>query len=362
MGLLDRFISGINRTDQAISDVGYKLVLDRRFGQAARLAAEGRRDEGILTGIKQRYEDSVTNTIVRVSWLAPDERAVGILLGTGRRAGLRLGATVAIRVEDNRAVLDWARMCEVWGPQPEPGQRRTRFVPDDGVDDTAQDMRVLKHLKTWTPQRGTVETFERRTALGMLTDNYDIAVRCASGANSLVNKNVIPFYAAWYVHPGADVPLVVDPKDPGRAEIDWVALARERAVAGGRWEDRPPAGSVAEAVLSGADFPAPEQMASMAPSGPPDASFFEPAPDGLEPIEGVDLQRFTFIERAIIAARVKPADYDEVAQQHGIPAGRWAAIDAAWNARATSDWRIGAKVGEARGAAAKAEKAARKRR
>jgi hypothetical protein len=254
MGLLDRLISAINRTDRAVSDVGYKLVLDRRYGQAARLAEEGRRDEGILTGIKQRYEDSVTNTIVRVSWLGPDERAVGILLGTGRRHGLRLGATVAIRVEDGRAVLDWARMCEVWGPQPEPGQRRTRFVPDDGVDDQAQDMRVLKRVKTWTPQRGVVETFERRMALGMLTDNYDISVHTAAGAPALVSKNEIPFYAAWFVQPGADVPLVIDPKEPGRAQIDWPALAHEHAVVGGRWQDRPPAGSVADAALSGADF------------------------------------------------------------------------------------------------------------
>jgi hypothetical protein len=358
MGLLDRFISGINRTYDPIDHIGDKVFIDPRFAQADRLAAEGRRDEGILTGIKQRYQDDTTSTVVRIAWGGPQRRAAGLLLGSGRRAGLRLGATVAIRTDDNDAVLDWARMCEAWGPQPDLAQRRTRFVPDEGVDDAAQDARVLSRLKKWTPQRGTVETFERRFALGMLTDNYDVAVRTANSGKARVSKNVIPWYAAWFVHPGSDVPLVVDPKDPARAEIDWPALARERSVAGGRWADRPPAGSVAEAVLSGSDVPPPTQAAAMTPDGPP-AGTFEPAADGLAPIEGVDLQRYAFVERALIAARVPPAQHDAFAQQHGVPPGRWAAIDQAWNARAAQDWRVGAKIGEAREAAAKAAKRSR---
>ena len=58
-------------------------------------------------------------------------------------------------------------------------------------------------------------------------------------------------------------------------------------------------------------------------------------------------------DRRRAATAWPPADYDAYAQRHGVPAGRWAAIDAAWQARMTSDWRIGAQMGEALEAARK---------
>src|SRR4051794_36686015 len=75
MGLLDRLINGINRVGGAIDDADEVLWVDRRFAQADRLAAEGVRNEGVLTGIKQRFDDNGTTTTIRLTWFDPNERS-----------------------------------------------------------------------------------------------------------------------------------------------------------------------------------------------------------------------------------------------------------------------------------------------
>ena len=77
------------------------------------------------------------------------------------------------------------------------------------------------------------------------------------------------------------------------------------------------------------------------------------APPGLDPIEGVSLETWAAVEIGVGRDRVPPAGYDAYAQGHGVPAGRWAAVDAAWKARMTTDWRVGAAMGEALAAARK---------
>lgn len=345
MGLLDRVINTVNRVHDVV-DVDDRLFMDRRFAQADRLTAEGVSNEGVLTGIKRRFEDGATDTILRLSWFDPAERTCGILLGTGRVEGLRLGGRYAIRTEDGEAVFDWAAM---WAGLAAPGQRRTGFVPDDGVDDTAFDLRVLGRWKKWTPQRARIESFAQRTALGIPVENVDIALQGADGVRRTDPNELVPFYCAWYVVPGSDVPVVVDPDGGDRAQIDWRRLAIERAADGGRWQDAAPAGSLAEARLTAA----PPQAQATA-TGPVDLT---PAPGGLEPIEGVDVEKWAEVTAALMTARVPPAQYDAyAAETHGVPPGRWTAIDRAWTARQQSDWRIGAAMGEAVSAARKAQK------
>lgn len=59
------------------------------------------------------------------------------------------------------------------------------------------------------------------------------------------------------------------------------------------------------------------------------------------------------MEAGIGRDRVKPADHDAYAQSHGVPAGRWDAIGAAWQSRMIDDWRVGVKIGQALEAAKK---------
>jgi len=49
------------------------------------------------------------------------------------------------------------------------------------------------------------------------------------------------------------VPITVDPSDATRVQVDWATLAGERA--GGRWDDAPPKGSDAAALMTSGQAP-----------------------------------------------------------------------------------------------------------
>ena len=59
---------------------------------------------------------------------------------------------------------------------------------------------------------------------------------------------LVPFYASWLAAPGVDVPIVFDPKNPGKASVNWPAAANEAADRAGALDDPPPAGSIAAAI------------------------------------------------------------------------------------------------------------------
>ncbi len=73
----------------------------------------------------------------------------------------------------------------------------------------------------------------------------------------------------------------------------------------------------------------------------------------VSPLGGVSFDTWVAVEAGLVRDRVAPADYDTYAQRHGVPAGGWAAASAAWHQRTTSDWRVGARFGEAYEAALK---------
>ena len=130
--------------------------------------------------------------------------------------------------------------------------------------------------------------------------------------------------------------------------MNWPLLAERAAVAGGTWQDDPPAGSIAEALLRA--VPATHGTPAAASDEPLDLT---PAAESVEAVEGITLERFAYIEAALIQARVSPAEHDAYATQLGAPAGRWAAVKSEWEQRTRADWRVGAAFGEAFEAARK---------
>jgi hypothetical protein len=55
--------------------------------------------------------------------------------------------------------------------------------------------------------------------------NWDVELRLPDGRSAMSTRDEVPSYAQWDAAPAAVVPEVLDPKDSGRASIDWPAFA-----------------------------------------------------------------------------------------------------------------------------------------
>ncbi len=346
MGLFNKLLGGAEKAYDAKTTLETEVFKDRRFDRAERLAATGDPNTAVITGIKRRYNDSLTDTDLRLEWYAPEPRVGGVRYGADVPLVFRLGSTVAVKTDGDSVVVDSAAMTGVPGAPSDAG-RGSRQAPDQGVDDKALDTRVLSRLGKWTPQDATVESFDRVIVLGMPTENWHLQVAGADGTRATINKDYVPPYARWYVAPGAVVPIVADPKDPAKAQVNWPLLAERMAVTGGTWQDDPPPGSIAESLLGANHRSLVEPVASTEPLD------LTPSEESATAIEGITLERHAYIEAALIKNRVAPSEYDAFAAQHGAPAGRYTAIKALWNQRIMSDWKVGAAFGEAFEAARK---------
>ncbi len=216
MGLL----SWLNRnaTGIDITDPGYR--------RAERATKRGDDAVATVVGIEYKLDEGTTKRYIAVS---DGERVSGIETGHGPAAAharLHLGAAVRTRVDGDKVVLD----------VPEIPQKFRRKPPAAGVVDKGQ------RLKKWTPRRATIVSLSRRDSAFGPTLNFDVTLRLDDGAEALAAKTEIPFYAAWFAAPGAEVPIVVD---GDRAGIDWAAAANEPNRPAGGPGDPPPPGSAA---------------------------------------------------------------------------------------------------------------------
>ena len=347
MGFLDRLIGAVNKVGTPIDSLT-DTIGPSRYEKGLDLEREGRPVPGRIAGIERKLESGDDTELFALEFTGPEGRVLaGTRIRTRGMERLRLGMPVLLRVDDGHAVLDWQALCARWRIAfAEPAQRPLRSAPDAGVSDTALDVRVQKHLTKWTPARARIMSFQRRTMFGgVVTQNWDVDLQLSDGTTARAGGELVPFYASWLAVPGADVPIVFDPKDTGKASVNWPAAANEAADRAGALDDPPPAGSIAAAIERDRSAPPPTGASTTAPHTATD-------PD-LAPIEGVSLETWAAVEVGIGRDRVPPADHDAHAQRYGVPAGRWAAVGAAWHARMRADWRVGAKIGEALEAARK---------
>jgi hypothetical protein len=232
------FLSWLNRTAQEVSS---PALVDRGFTRAERAAAKGAAATARVVGIERKLDDGTTKRYVAV---AVGPRVSGIEIAHGPPAAvarLHLGAEVLVRADGDKAVLDWAAM----GVSDEPAQKLRRKPPAEGVNDKAVDWGEQRRLKKWTPRRATIAAVSRRDSVLGPTQNYDVTLQLDDGGHAVAGNTEVPFYAAWFAAPGAEIPVAVDPKDPAKAVIDWAAAANEPNRPAGGLDDLPPAGSAA---------------------------------------------------------------------------------------------------------------------
>jgi hypothetical protein len=242
---------------------------------------------------------------------------------------VRLGQAVPVRHDDKgrRAIIDWPEMLRQWGLESadvhEMGWRPLRSPPNEGIDDG-----TLRALKGERADADIVSATRIESVFGP-TQNFDIVLRAGS-REALAKREYVPVYARHLVEPGVTVPVAID---GDRARIDWPA-----AVEAQPGSTAPPA-----APASVADEPVQAVTTSTAVSVD-EAVAAAPVGDA---VEGVTFDTWVTVEAGIVKDRIPPAQYDDYACRHGVPAGRWRHIQAAWHQRTLTDWTVGARFGEA---------------
>lgn len=71
------------------------------------------------------------------------------------------------------------------------------------------------------------------------------------------------------------------------------------------------------------------------------------------PVEGVGFDKWVEVSAALVKNRIAPQAAGAFAESMGVPSGQWQTVDSTWNDRIRSDWKLGAKYGEAYEAAMK---------
>ena len=133
-----------------------------RYKKGQNVEREGRSVAGRIAGIERKLESGEDTELFALEFTGPDGPVLaGTRIRTRGMERLRLGMPVLLRIDDDgHAVLDWKMLCERWGIGfAEPAQLPLRSAPDQGVTDTALDVRVKKHLEKWTAARAKIMSF-----------------------------------------------------------------------------------------------------------------------------------------------------------------------------------------------------------
>ncbi len=310
--------------------------------------------------------------------LDADDPYLGAPRVTGRITGLRYRAG-AVRDEDDGAATKYVYLRVEWPGQPEPTGYRidcgyenrsfdlsdrypTAFRLGAGIDavvtpqgsalQTGYSSRPDKAPATglsggadvrdsgsekWPLVLGTIVSWEKATKLGITTSKRNITVRLPDGTLATTKASRIPAHVHFYVVPGAEIPVGLNPKNPGEAAIDWITLAHRRAEAGeaGHSTDAVPAGSLAaeSAGPGGVGL-----STSMGVTTVLDESAPIDIPDD---IEGLTFERYVKIDSYLTMFRVDKADHDRFATvEFGVAPGRYSAIAEQWQQRMRSDTRL----------------------
>jgi hypothetical protein len=257
---------------------------------------------------------------------------VGVRQRLGAKRGdAHVGATVPVKVLDEKVVIDWGRHL---GRDDELTVGTWRMVdpPPEGVEDR---WRRKERRRIDAAAQGSITVLRVTPVTSVFgpTENLDLDVQLvpAAGAEPELRRldNVLPpDYARFLVEVGVVLPVGID-KDGRRITIDW-----ERAANGGAGRDAAPPAPPPLAPQPAPDARAPSNSAGDRAIRAVDAFVARRVGAGDPAAVGdVTLETYVDIQVGLILDRVAPADADAYATRHGVPAGTWATVDGAWKAR-----------------------------
>lgn len=139
----------------------------------------------------------------------------------------------------------------------------------------------------------------------------------------------VPHYATHLVAVDAVLPAVVRDGRPDKVAIDWPAAAIAAPGVG-----EPPSPLLARAdagptsaMSAGGGWGATPGDAAAGPAG---GATIGAEPVDVPPIDGVTFEQYLAVEVDIARQRAKPAQWDAIAQGHGVAPGTWARTSQRW--------------------------------
>ena len=326
--------------------------------RAARVLRKGEASEATIVGIlvertsdETRIEPEYHYALDVRTGFGTSRVGVRQRLGGSRRSDAHVGATLPVKVLDDKVVIDWERhlgaegevMVAIWrmvDPPPEGVEDRSRKGERRRIDGGAAGSITVLRVTPVTTALGPTENLD-----------LDIQLSPSDGAGPelrRLDKVRPPDYARLLVQVGAILPVGID-KDGRRITVDW-----ERAANGGAGFDAaPPEPPPSAAPAAGAGERA---MGAVDAFVTRHVGAGDPAAAG-----DVTLETYVEIQVGLMLDRVAPADADAYAVGHGVPAGSWATVDAAWKAR-TMTAEYGTQFGALFSERMKAAKKERKQR
>lgn len=322
---------------------------------------------GVIVGIRVREKNEDESTYLEEDYaVETGGEVLGIRQKLHPRTEVRLGMPVTVARTGKVAVIKWGQAySNLW---------KMVKAPPRGIDDTASLGGIMRRMG----KPITVEILSIGTRAGMLglTTVNELQVRVTppggTPTDTAISKVAPAHYAAHLFVAGVVLPGF---DFGGKPRIDWqsAALADPGVGVESPFKNAGGAAGSASAMAAAAGAP---QGASAAVER--DDSGLVPAQlnfGAFDRLQSKITQKLLGVQAAAVGADLtagpaaddpvswetylaasvaiknagwgSPAQQDEIAQQHGIPAGEWDATNRRWQGRLMSDWRLGAAYGQA---------------
>lgn len=318
------------------------------FGPSFEDVWNGAQTPGTIVGIRLRQKNEDESTYLVEEYAV--ELETGELLGIRQKlhpvTEVRLGMPVAVARKGKAAAIRYGQGSSTFWKQVKP--------PERGIDDPVSLGGLTRRL--WKPC--TIEVVSIGTKSGMLglttVNELRVVVTPAGGGaphETLISKVTPAHYAAHLFRAGVTLPGFFDgPK----ARIDWQSAALADPGVGVASPFSQPGevpGSTAAPAASELSLPGFDRLTSRLTEKIVGASVAAAGGDanaGAAADDPVSWQTFLAVSAAIKNAGYGSAEaQDAIAQQHGVPAGEWDAVNRRWMGRLMADWRLGAEYGQA---------------